>query len=132
MKHLRLGLLGLIALMLAGCAGGLPQLAQPAIRNPVGLKQLAVLESAYGVALSGALAYRNRPRCTVTHLESPTNLCARRSIVVKLIRADQIAEIALDNAQIFIANNPTLDASSVLQVATRAIAAFTAIQSGGS
>lgn len=121
-------LLTLVAMFLTSCATPPQQLAT--LVNPSGIKQLAVIESTYGVALAGALAYRNRPRCTKTRLESLTNLCARRSIVVKLIEADRVAQITIDNAALFISRNPTLDASSMLYAATRAVSIFSNIRLG--
>lgn len=111
----------LLVLALAGCA---------TVRNPVSTTELATIESAYGVALAGAVAYRERPRCTKTALESVSNLCARRSIVVRLQQADRQAQIAIGKANIFIQNNPTLDASSLLQAARGAVDALNQIQSG--
>lgn len=110
----------LLAISLCGCAG-LPRLSIP---NPISEQTLSSLEASYGLALTAAVAYRNRPRCTRTALESLTNLCARRSIVLRLQQADQLAETALGRAASFIANNPTLDASSLLQAAASAIGAF--------
>lgn len=122
-------LLTLVAMFLASCATP-PQQQLATLINPSGIKQLAVIESTYGVALAGALAYRNRPRCTKSRLESLTNLCARRSIVVKLIEADRVAQITIDNARLFIASNPTLDATSLLYAATRAVSVFSNIRLG--
>lgn len=113
----------LVFLALGGCA-------TTPIRNPITTTQLATVESAYGVALAGAVAYRNRPRCTKTALESISNLCARRSIVIRLQQADQKAQIALGKAAIFIRNNPTLDASSLIAAAQAAVELLNQIQSG--
>lgn len=114
-----------LSLSLAGC---FRTVSNPlANNNPVGL---VTIESAYGVALSGAVAYRNRPRCTKTALESVSNICARRSIVLKLQNADRRAQIALGRARAFIANNPSLDASAVIQVAQDAVSFFYNIQQG--
>jgi uncharacterized protein YceK len=110
-----------LALSLGACA---------TVQNPINSTQLATIESAYGVVLAGAVAYRNRPRCTKTALESVSNLCARRSIVIRLQDADRQAQIALGKARVFTANNPTLDASSLLQAAQAAVNAFSQIQSG--
>lgn len=111
----------LLAISLSGCAGMRPMIS---IQNPISDNTLASLEASYGLALTAAVAYRNRPRCTRTRLESLSYLCARRSIVVRLQHADQVAEIALGRAASFIANNPTLDASSLIQAASAAIGAF--------
>jgi hypothetical protein len=100
------------------------------VKNPINNTQLATIESAYGVALSGAVAYRNRPRCTKTALESVSNLCARRSIVLRMQAADKQAQVALGRVRIFIRDNPTLDASSLMQAAQDAVAVFGNIQSG--
>jgi len=108
-------------LLLGGCA---------TLPNPVSTNTLATIESAYGVALAGAVAYRNRPRCTTTALESVSNLCARRSVIVKLQVADRKAQVALGQATIFIRNNPTLDASALLQAAQASVNVLNAIQSG--
>lgn len=110
-----------LALSVAACA---------TIPNPISTTSLATIESAYGVALAGAVAYRNRPRCTTSALESVSNLCARRSIVLKLQAADRKAQVALGKATIFIKNNPTLDASSLLQAAQGAVDVLNQIQSG--
>ena len=113
--------IGLIALSLGACA---------TIKNPITNSQLATIESSYGVVLSGAVAYRNRPRCTKTALESVSNICARRSIVLRMQAADRTAQVALGRARAFVTNNPTLDASSLLQAAQDAVSIFAAIQTG--
>lgn len=119
----------LLGLSVAGCGttGGLPDLGRivtTGIANPVTPAALSDIKNAYGIALAAAVAYRERPRCTKTHLESATNLCARRSIVVKLQQADLKAKVALDKADLFIADNPTLNAGSVIQAASLAVSAF--------
>jgi hypothetical protein len=114
-------LIGLVALSLGACA---------TVKNPITTGQLATLESSYGVVLSGAVAYRNRPRCTKTALESVSNICARRSIVIRMQKADAAAQVALGRARAFVLNNPTLDASSLLQAAQDAIAVFAQINTG--
>ncbi len=111
----------LIALSLGACA---------TVKNPITSSQLATIESSYGVVLSGAVAYRNRPRCTKMALESVSNICARRSIVLRMQAADRTAQVALGRARAFVTNNPTLDASSLLQAAQDAVSIFAAIQTG--
>jgi hypothetical protein len=118
-----------LGISLAGCAStggieGLTRLATTGIANPVTPAALSDVKNAYGIALAAAVAYRERPRCTKTHLESVTNLCARRSIVVKLQQADLKAQAALANADMFVADNPTLNAGSVIQAASLAVSAF--------
>jgi hypothetical protein len=126
MKHM-LAII-LLGLSMAGCSTpggqGFTRLITAGIANPLTPTALSDVKSAYGIALAAAVAYRERPRCTKTHLESVTNLCARRSIVVKLQQADIKARAALDKADMFIADNPTLNAGSVIQAASLAVSAF--------
>jgi hypothetical protein len=119
-----------LSLALAGCAHNADGSLVTSIPNPVTNTQLATLESAYGVALAGAVAYRNRPRCTKTALESVSNICARRSIVIRMQQADKTAQVAIGRARGFVIANPTLDASSLIQAAQDAIAVFSQIQTG--
>ena len=111
-----------LVLVLAGCAS---------IQNPLNITRLADIESAYGIVLAAANAYRTvytiNP-CTRSHPESATNYCARRSVVILLQGADRKAQIALRSARIFVANNPTLDAGSVIGVAQLAIDAMRQIE----
>lgn len=111
-------LLALLCLVVAGCAS---------IQNPLNITRLAQVESAYGLALSAASGYRalyEINRCTVSRPESATNICARRSVVLKLQAADLKAQAALKFASEFTHNNPTIDASSMIGAASSAVAAF--------
>jgi len=94
------------------------------VQNPATIQQLYDVEAAYGVALATAVAYHNRPLCKTGTVESLTNICARRSIVVKLQLADKRARAALAVARAFIINNPTLSAVSALTAAQSAVVAF--------
>jgi uncharacterized membrane protein len=107
------------AVTLGGCA---------TIQNPVNTTQLAQVESAYGVALSIAVAYRNLPLCKTGNPTSLTNICAKRSVVVKLQSADRDAQIAMVSARQFVRNNPTLSAASVIGIAQNAVATLQAIE----
>lgn len=105
-----------LALLLGGCSTDLLR-----FHNPVGATQLGSVESAYGLALSAAVAYRNA--------------CARRviaatcrPIVVQLQRAGRLAQTNIVAARTFIRQNPTLDASSVITAAQGAVTAFRDIE----
>lgn len=111
--------LAMLALALSGCA---------TIRNPVNVGQLAAVESAYGVALSLAVAYRGLPLCRTGTSPGLQNVCAKRSVIVRLQRADRDAQIALASARTFVKANPTIDAASVLAIAQDAVAALQAIE----
>ena len=98
----------LIALLLSACA---------TINNPLTVNRLAALESAYGVVLSAAVAYRNS--------------CARgalprscRAITVELQKAGGIAQTRGVSLRAFVRQNPTLDAGSLLIAAESAVDTF--------
>jgi hypothetical protein len=135
MRNLRIAAAAaLIALSLGGCAGfsqklaAITNIATLDIKNPVSQADIASVESAYGIALAAAVAYRERydagHRCTRTNLESPTNLCARRSVVVKLQAAELKAQDEIQRAKDFIARNPNVNAGSLIDAAQTAVAAF--------
>jgi Na+/H+-translocating membrane pyrophosphatase len=119
----------LIAFSLGGC---IP--VGPSVPNPVTPTSLYDVKATYAIAQAGAdtyvQRYRDGFRCTKTRLESVTNLCSRRSIVIKMQNADRVAGIALGQAETFIFNNPMLDATSVISAAQRAVTAFYQIQQG--
>lgn len=95
--------------------------------NPVTKDRLANIESAYGIALSAAVAYRNLRMCKKNEDATPLNICAKRSIIIKLQNADRSAQVALVNARQFIADHPLLDAFDVLNAAQQAITTFQTI-----
>lgn len=103
------------AIFLGGCGhlGGIP--------NPVGPNTLAATESAYGIALSAAVGYRNA--------------CARRviaatcrPIVARLQQVGRVAQVNVLAARRFIRENPTLDASSLIAAASASVQAFRDVQ----
>lgn len=127
-----------LSLALAGCVKGPGGttifLPTASVANPVTLTSLYDIKASYAIAQAGADAYiqryRDGHRCTKTALESVTNLCSRRSIVLKLQNADRVAQIAIGRADAFIRDNPTIDASAVIAAAQSAVSAFFEIQKG--
>lgn len=109
----------LLVLALAGCA---------TMNNPISQNSLANIEATYGVALSAANAYRNLPLCKTGTTTSLTNVCARRSIVVKIQSAVTKAQAADLQLRAFVKNNPTLDASSLISALQSAVAFLQSIE----
>ena len=109
-----------LPLVLTGCLA--------TIQNPINNNDLAVVYSAYGATLAVANAYRSLPLCRTGTVFSATNICARRSVIVQLQKADKQARIAISVAQNFINNNPTLSAASLVGVANASVAAFQQIE----
>jgi len=126
-----------LSIALAGCAninGKSVFLPTASVANPVTSLSMYDIKATYAIAQAGAEVYiqryRDGFRCTKTKLESVTNLCSRRSVVLRLQTADQRAQIALGKADAFISANPTIDASSVISAAQLAVSAFSEIQKG--
>lgn len=111
----------LIALSVSACSA-------LSVTNPINTSQLAIIESGYGVALSAAVAYRNRPLCKNGEHASIINVCSERSVVIQLQKADQVVQVALKNARTFIKDNPNLDPSSALQAVKDSITLFKQIE----
>lgn len=127
-----------LAVSLGGCAtlpdGTKVFLPTASVANPVTPGVLYDINATYVIAQAGANAYiqryRDGHRCTTSALESPSNLCSRRSVVAKLRNADAKASVALGRASAFVRDNPTIDASSVISAAQLAVGAFYDIQKG--
>lgn len=135
---MRFFVVALLALSLGACAtmpdGTKIFLPTASVKNPVTSTSLYDVKATYVIAQAGAVAYIDRyragHRCTTTALESVTNPCSRRSVVIKLQNADRTAQIALGRVDAFIRDNPTIDASSVISAAQSAVGAFYEIQKG--
>jgi hypothetical protein len=100
------------ALALSGCA---------TFTNPVSIDMLYTAESAYGVAISAAVAYHD--------------LCAKRAIppscrtiVPKLQAADKKVEAAIVAAKTLAAAGPTVDVSSAVTAVQAALADFQSLE----
>lgn len=88
--------------------------------NPLNRTQLLNTESAYGLALSGAVAYRGL--CAKKQIPSTC-----RDIVLRMQSADRRVRVAIRDARVFIKNNPTLNAATVLIAVQNAISDFRSI-----
>lgn len=102
-----------LALALSGCASGFGSVTNPVTRN-----NLVAAEEAYGIALSGAVAYRKLCNDKVIARAQ----CA--PVVAQLQSADGKVQIALKNLRLFQANNPTVDAVSLVTAVQQAVADF--------
>lgn len=92
------------------------------IQNPVTANELAAVESAYGVTLSVAVAYRNACARKASYVYPSC-----RSIVPRLQAAGRSAQTAVVAARKFVRENPTIDASSLISVARLAVDQFKTI-----
>lgn len=109
------------ALAVSGCAGSLPSID---INTTVSRNTILGVESAYGIALSGARSYKALPLCKTGTVFTFTAPCAQRSILVKMQAANRVAISKLKAAIAFTKNYPTVDASNVIAAANAAVNLF--------
>jgi hypothetical protein len=122
-----------LALSLGGCAGTpldkLVTAVTTTITNPVGEVNIYQVQNGYAAALELFAGYRKycwaRPFKALTDDPVSKPICQHRRSIV---RAGQLAKAnaraALVTAENFIANNPTLNAASVVQAAWTAVSDF--------
>lgn len=112
---MRFFVIALTALALAGCAS---------FKNPVTLTTQYDIEAGYLTAENIAVAYRNLPLCKTGTTPSFTNICARRSLVVRIQVAAAKAQAAILTLRAFTKNNPTLSPLGAIGAAQQALADF--------
>lgn len=100
------------SIALSGCAS---------VQNPVTRTSLVTAESGYGVVLSAAVGYRKL--CADKVIARAT--CA--PVVLKLQSADRKVQVALTNLRVFVRDNPTIDAISLVTAVKDAVSDFQAI-----
>lgn len=94
------------------------------IQNPVNNNALGSAISTYGILQSAVIAYRGLPRCTTNNNFSVTNVCYKRSVLIKAQAYDKAANAAINNAVDFQRNNPTLDAGGYINAAISSVNTF--------
>jgi len=107
-----------VASLLGGCTFTMPSFT---IGSQVNLNTLEGVIAGYGVMLNAELTYRALPLCKTGAEPSITNICAKRSVIVKLQAADKVANVAVNAAVAFVKANPTVDPSSYLSAARDAL-----------
>lgn len=121
----------LIGVSLGGCAlfqklnSGVP------IATDVSRNTLAGVISAYGIALSGENSLKALPLCRTGTAPSLTNVCVKRSLIVRLQNADLKVATAVSKADAFIKNYGNLNASNVISAANTALSDLESIIAEG-
>ncbi len=103
-----------LAGFVTGCGGSAPS-AQ---------SDVFAAKTAYGAALSLAVGYNSLPRCG-----APTSppLCSDNAAVLQLRKADQVASLAIDQAELVV-RNPASSASLVAAAVQSATGAVKVLQ----
>lgn len=124
MKRLLLMPVLALSLFVGGCAGGSiltgGSSLTASITTPVGRRELAAVESTYGIALAAAVNYRR--------------LCVRREIprscrevVNRIAAADRKVRPVRRAAHNFVRNNPTISGVSAISAFRQAVADFQSV-----
>jgi hypothetical protein len=108
--------LSLAAVALAAC--DMPTLN---VASQVNLNTEAGIIAGYGVVLNAERAYKSLPLCKTGTKPSVTNICAKRSVVVRLQNADRVANTAINQMTQFVKNNPNISPDGYLGAARSAI-----------
>lgn len=132
------------ALLLGGCGGSLPPIsdifkaanaATVTIENPVDDVDIYRVKNAYAAALEVAAEYRRycwaRPYAVLLVDPVSKPVCERRRAVVRAFQSAQAkAKMAIDMADRFVVENPTINAISVVRAAWDAVQQFRAVVPG--
>lgn len=122
-----------VALSLGGCAGtkvgDLLQTVTTTITNPVGVTDIYRVKNAYAAALELVVEYRrycwSKPYAALMADPVSKPVCERRRAVVRVAQsARRNARGAINAAEIFVANNPTLNAATAIDAAWKAVTDF--------
>lgn len=117
----------LIAFSLGGCASN-PFTDRinlfASVQNPISTDDFYLAKTAYASLALPVANYRELPLCKKSKPFSITNICAKRSVVVRLQELDANAYEALTTAENYIASNQTLKLSSLIDAAKVAVAAY--------
>jgi len=104
--------------LLAGCQSTLPSLD---LNTAVTLNTIYGIENAYGIAVNAANAYKSLPLCKTGTTPDASNICAKRSVIVRLQTAIRRAQIAVNNAIEFQKIYPTVDLTNAIGAAHAAL-----------
>lgn len=123
-----------LTLLVGGCATGskldnLIQAVTTTITNPVGATDIYRVKNAYAAALQLVVGYReycwSRPYAVLMADPISKPICERRRAVVRAAQsARRNARGAINAAEQFVANNPTLNAASAVSAAWQAVTDF--------
>lgn len=93
------------------------------VDQPIGPRQMAVIESAYRTAIVGAVNYRRY--CYSAPIESLPGVCAnRRNVVLAMQSAKAKVLPVLQRLRTFVRNNQTVSAASAFAEVRAALADF--------
>ena len=122
MKRIALALVPVIA---AAClsVGACTPLPTLNLSNQVNLNTLEGVVSGYGLVINAENVLHQQPLCLTGTSPSITNICVKRSLIVRLQGSDKIANTAVNQAVTFVNNNPTVSPTQYISAAQAALLA---------
>lgn len=91
------------------------------VKNPIGLKQLDVVQNSYGAALSVAVSYGRACKAKIINKNC-------WNVIEELQPYQKKAQISVVTLRNFVKKNPTVDATGLYNTAMQTIAEFKAAQ----
>jgi hypothetical protein len=110
------------ALTLGACT--LPTLN---LNSQVNLNTMEGVAAGYGILLNAENVLKQVPLCKTGTSPSATNICVRRSLLVRLQAADRVAYAAVIQAETFVKANPTVSPANYISAAQSALLAAQAV-----
>lgn len=108
-------------LLLASCLGACSTLPTLNISNSVNLNTIEGVVSGYGILLNQEVLLKAQPLCKTGTTPSVSNICVKRSMIVRLQAADKITNTTINQAVMFVKNNPTVDPTEYISAASSAL-----------
>jgi len=106
-----------LSISLAGC---LPTIN---LASQVNLNTTQGIVAGYGILNNQLVLLKQQPLCKTGVNPSFTNICVKRSIIVRLQNADAIAQRAVSNMVAFEKAHPTIDPTQYISAASDALMA---------
>lgn len=117
----------LLAIPLALSLGACSSLPTINLSNQVNLNTLEGVVSGYGLVVNAENALKSTPLCLTGTAPSVTNICVKRSTIVRLQAADKVANSAVNAAVAFVKANPSVAPTSYISAAQSALLAVQSV-----
>lgn len=118
MKRILVACAGLAAFALAACDPILPTVN---LASQVNLNTIQGVVAGYGLVLNAENTLKQLPLCKTGTSPGVTNICVRRSVIVRLQAADRVAYAAVNSAVSFVKANPKVEPSGYIGAARDAL-----------
>lgn len=120
-RYLKLAAVGLSLMFMGPLLAGCNELPTLDIQSKVTLNTEAGILAGYGLLLNAEQSYKDLPLCKTGTTPSVINICAKRSVIVRLQASDKIANTTLNKLVSFTKTYPNINPSQYISAARSAI-----------